>query len=152
MSTAGKLGNVQGRAPLKLGDVASVLRIGPKLSRYTLVSVAALALDFAVYLALVLALGSPTFAGVVGYAMGLVLHYTLSVRFVFDAAATQKSMRRTFAEFVVSGIVGLGLTASVIWAATSFGVPAIGAKGLAVVVSFLAVFALRHAIVFAPAE
>jgi putative flippase GtrA len=136
-----------------MSRVERIRRTLPKLSRYTLVSVAALGLDFTVYLALLDAVGFPTFAGVAGYTAGLLLHYNLSVRYVFDAAATQKSMRRTFAEFAASGLVGLGVTASVIWVTTSYlGVPAIAAKGLAVVVSFLAVFMMRHAIVFAPAR
>lgn len=123
----------------------------PKLSRYTLVSVAALVLDFAVYMVLVQLTEMPTLAGVIGYTLGLGLHYSLSVRFVFDIMATDKSIRRTFVEFVVSGLVGLCLTALVIWLATTVvGLPALIAKVLAVGISFLAVFAMRHAVVFAP--
>lgn len=131
--------------------VGRVLALMPKLSRYAIVSIAALVLDFTVYISLTQADVSPTLAGIVGYSFGLLLHYTLSVRFVFDQRASDKSMRRTFAEFVISGLLGLVLTALVIWIATTFlGLPALIAKGVAVVASFLAVFAMRHTIVFAP--
>ncbi|HET6927379.1 MAG TPA: GtrA family protein [Hyphomicrobiaceae bacterium] len=51
-------------------------------------SVAALALDFALYLALTKPGLWLVLAGMLGYAAGTGLHYLLCVRFVFDASAT----------------------------------------------------------------
>ena len=131
--------------------------IAPQLSRYTLVSAFALAFDFAVFLALTNLAVWPPLAGVLGYAAGTVLHYLLSVRFVFDARATDKAHARLFSEFAVTGVSGMAATAAVIWAATHLaGFSALPAKVLAAGASFLLVFALRRSVVFsvrgAPSE
>ena len=127
----------------------ALIGIGPQLSRYALVSLAALVLDFSLYLALTSGGMKPVLAGVIGYAAGTVLHYGLSTRFVFDAAATDKVQARLFDEFALSGLVGIGITALVIALATgAAGLPSLPAKVLAAGVSFIAVFVLRRQIVF----
>lgn len=119
-----------------------------KLSRYTLVSVAALLLDCAVFQSLTMVALMPALAAVAGYLAGMALHYSLSVRFVFvDASA--KSRRRTLFEFAVSGFIGLAITTGIVWGATAvLGLPPLFAKATAVVASFFAVFLLRSTIVF----
>ena len=89
-------------------------------------------------------------AGAIGYACGLALHYMLSVRFVFDAAAAHKGQSRLVAEFALSGLAGMAITALVIAVTVDLGgMPLLPAKILAVGVSFLVVFALRRGVVFA---
>ena len=127
----------------------SFVSIGPQLSRYALVSAIALALDFALYLALTSAGTNPTLAGVIGYAAGMGVHYVLSSRFVFDLGAIDKPQARLFGEFALSGVAGIGITALVIALATEVaGLPPLPAKVLAAGISFLAVFALRRQVVF----
>jgi putative flippase GtrA len=90
------------------------------------------------------------FAGAIGYAAGLVLHYALSVRFVFDAAATAKASAQLVGEFALSGLVGLGITTLVIWLATDVaGASALVAKIPAAAASFMGLFALRRMVVLA---
>lgn len=126
------------------------LHLWPQLSRYAVVSGLALALDFAVFLGLNALLPLPTLAGVLGYCCGIVLHYHLSRRFVFDVSRSRKSSQRMFSEFAASGIIGLALTAAVIAVATAlFGLSPIMAKILAVGVSFLGVYVIRRTVVFA---
>lgn len=124
----------------------------PQLSRYSVVSVAALATDVAVYMSLcTLAVNAPV-AGVVGYAVGMITHYALSTAFVFDIAHTRKSAPRRLAEFAASGLLGLMLTGLVIAVMTDyFASSAIAAKVVATITSFLVVFLVRRCIVFAPA-
>jgi putative flippase GtrA len=128
------------------------LRTGvvPQLSRYSLVSAVALGVDFAVFLILNAGIGLPMLSGVAGYACGIVVHYQLSRRFVFDAARSSKSAQRMFSEFVASGLVGLAVTAGVIALATlGFGLQPLVAKILAVGASFVGVFIIRRTFVFA---
>jgi putative flippase GtrA len=128
----------------------SGLELVPQLSRYGVVSGFALALDVAVFLLANRLLGMPTVAGVIGYACGIVLHYHLSCRYVFAPPGQGKSAQRLFGEFVVSGLIGLGVTAAVIALATSvFGLGPLAAKLIAMAASFLGVFAIRRTIVFA---
>ena len=130
--------------------LAPVLTILPQFSRYTLVSGLALILDFAVYLLLAAGGMQVALAGALGYACGLALHYMLSVRYVFDLRAAHKGQSRLFAEFAVSGLAGMAITALVIAATVDLaGLPLLPAKILAVGASFLMVFALRRGVVFA---
>jgi alpha-1,2-mannosyltransferase len=132
--------------PARLRQLSAV---APQFSRYAMVSAFALALDFTVFIALTALAVWPALAGVIGYAAGTVLHYLLSVRFVFDARATDKAHARLFSEFAVTGVSGMAATAIVIAAATDIaGMAALPAKVLAAGVSFLLVFALRRSVVF----
>lgn len=124
--------------------------LAPQLLRYAVVSGLALGLDFALFLALNGTIGHPTISGVIGYAAGIVLHYFLSRRFVFDRDRSPKAAHRLFIEFVGSGMVGLLATAAVITLATGMlGLTPIVAKLLAAAVSFVGVFLIRRTIVFA---
>jgi len=129
----------------------ALIAVLPQLSRYSLVSALALALDFTVYLALMKLAMDPPLAGAIGYALGTGLHYLLSTRFVFDARATDKVQARLFGEFALSGLAGMGITALVIALATeAVGLAALPAKVLAAGASFIIVFGLRRAVVFSP--
>ncbi len=70
-----------------------------QLSRYTLISVVALALDFSAFLGLTASGVGASIAAAAGYSAGLMLHYILSVCFVFHADRTGKSHGRLFLEF-----------------------------------------------------
>jgi putative flippase GtrA len=78
-----------------------------------------------------------------------VLHYELSRQFVFATAGSAKSAHRRFVEFIGSGLVGLIVTAAVIATATALGASPIVAKSMATGASFIGVYAIRRAIVFA---
>jgi putative flippase GtrA len=133
--------------PAAVGMVDDVV---PQLSRYTAVSALALGVDFLVFLTLAGPALRPSLAGAAGYAIGLAVHYALSVRHVFDAGSAGKSQARLLGEFIASGIVGLVITTLVIAAATElFGLPPLAAKIAAVAASFLVVYLLRREIVFA---
>lgn len=122
-----------------------------QLGRYAFVSAVALGLDFAVFLILNHSEAvTAAMAGAIGYSMGLLLHYVLSVRLVFDPNSSLKTRRRLFAEFAASGLFGICITWAVIHIATNaLAMHSVSAKGLAVAVSFLAVFVIRRSIIFA---
>jgi putative flippase GtrA len=122
-----------------------------QLSRYSIVSALALSVDILIYTDLVHSGTRATLAAIVGYTIGMVLHYALSCRYVFDTTLVGKSEGRLFSEFVISGLTGLALTAIVIWFLTEILHQSAGAaKFTAVGVSFFAVFILRRSVIFAP--
>jgi putative flippase GtrA len=124
-------------------------RLVPQFSRYSLVSVVALSVDFGFYMLLCALAVMATLAGIVAYATGMVVHYILSSRFVFDTAGSEKSQLRQFFEFAVSGIIGIALTGFVIAVATeTCGFGPVVAKVIATGISFVAVFAIRRVFVF----
>ena len=127
-----------------------IARLMPELSYYTIVSAVALAVDVAVFTVLTRGGMRAAVAGMVGYGAGLILHYMLSVRFVFETQGSSKSVLRRFAEFVLSGLIGVVITWAIILAATEFAhLPALVGKVAAVGTSFIIVFLLRRGIVFA---
>ena len=129
---------------------APIARLMPELSTYTIVSVVALGVDLAVFNALLFGGVGAALAGLIGYTAGLILHYVLSRRFVFDTARSDKGDWRRFGEFAVSGCVGLAMTWAVIHLATDVAhLPAMVGKIVAVGTSFIVVFLLRRGIVFA---
>src|SRR5690554_2192384 len=78
-------------------------RLMPQLSRYGAVSAVALAADFSFYIFLVSVAVKASLAGVAGYVLGMLIHYVLSSRIVFDTRRSSKPGRRRFAEFLLSG-------------------------------------------------
>ena len=114
------------------------------ITRYLLASVTALAFDVALFSTLV-ALGTdPTIASAVGYCAGIVVHWTVSANVVFTgktrAGAALHIQRALFAG---SALVGLAITVATVELLDRFGFHAITAKGVAVGVSFVAVYAMR---------
>lgn len=129
---------------------AWLARLMPELSYYTIVSIIALGVDLVVFNGLVLGDMRPALAGVAGYAIGMVVHYLLSSRYVFDTSGSDKTNVRRFGEFALSGAVGLAITWALIHLATDVAhLPAMVGKIAAVGTSFIVVFLLRRGIVFA---
>ena len=118
-------------------------------ARYLLASVCALACDFLVFLGMSGAGLWPMGAAAMGYCAGLLLHWLLSVRFVFlrDSAASPAQC----AGFALSALVGLAVTTLIVGGLSTLGLPPATAKALAVPVSFIAVYTIRRYGVFARA-
>lgn len=120
------------------------------LVRYILASVGALAVDMGAFLAL-LAAGVPAMAAsAIGYSAGIVAHWLLSSRKVFADQVAERGAARTRqkAMFVISALIGLGLTTAIVGAATLAGVDPRAAKLVAIVASFAATWLLRKRVVF----
>lgn len=120
-------------------------------TRYIGASVVSLGIDFAVFMA-ALSLGMPpALAAATGYVSGIVCHWAISSRLVFAAqlAASSVGRRQQQALFVLSALVGLGITTAIVGLGSHFGLDPRIAKGVAIVVSFQATYVLRKKVVFA---
>ena len=118
-------------------------------ARYLLASFCALAGDMALFLALD-ALGvAPMPAAAGGYVGGLLLHWMLSIRFVFDTGTGPTHAQR--AGFIASALVGMGITVLTVGGLTALGIAPAFARLAAVPVGFLCVYAIRKYGVFARA-
>ena len=133
----------------RLGALLKAVPVIGQLSKYTVASVVALATDLMIYLALAKSGTALTIAAIVGYSIGMMMHFVLSSRYVFETGAIEKSEPRLFGEFAVSGAVGLVLTVTVVFIAEKvfLATPFI-AKLAAVAISFLAVYFVRRCLVF----
>lgn len=120
-------------------------------TRYIGASAASLGVDFAIFMA-TLSLGvPPALAAATGYIAGIICHWAISSRFVFvtHIAAVGTARRQQQALFVLSALVGLGITTGIVGLGTRYGLDARIAKGVAIVVSFQATYVLRKKVVFA---
>lgn len=125
-----------------------------RLIRYGLASVAALAADMGVFLALLASGLAAAPASALGYSIGIVTHWLISSRAVFVGRVAQRGPDRTRqkALFVGSAFIGLALTTAIVGAGELAGVDPRLAKLVAIVTSFAATWLLRSRIVFRPAS
>lgn len=118
--------------------------------RYLLASVGALAVDVGAFLSL-LAIGTAAAAAsAFGYSLGILAHWLLSSRAVFQDGVAAGGMARTRqkALFVLSAMAGLGLTTAIVGVADWAGGDPRLAKLFAIAFSFTATWLIRAKIVF----
>lgn len=120
------------------------------LLRYAFASVGALAVDMGTFLALLSAGAPPVVASAMGYGIGIMIHWILSSRKVFADHVAPGGLERTRqkAMFVVSALIGLGVTTLIVGGATTAGLDPRIAKLCAIVVSFTVTWLLRKRVVF----
>lgn len=138
------------------GPIASILiRLRDfQLARYVLASVGALAVDVGSFLAF-MALGvAAAPASAMGYSLGILAHWLLSSRAVFHESVASGGMARTRqkALFVVSALIGLGLTTAIVGLGVWAGSDPRVAKAVAIVISFTVTWLIRSRIVFRAQE
>ena len=118
--------------------------------RYILASVGSLAVDVASFLALMALAVAAAPASAVGYSLGIVTHWLLSSRAVFQDSVAQRGYARTRqkAMFVISALIGLALTTAIVASGVWAGIDPRLAKLVAIGVSFMVTWLLRSKIVF----
>jgi putative flippase GtrA len=120
-------------------------------TRYLGASAASLGVDFATFMAALSAGVPPALAAAFGYAAGILCHWLISSRIVFvgRVAADSPGRRQQQALFLLSALVGLGITTAIVGLGSRYGIDPRIAKGIAIVVSFQATYMLRKKVVFA---
>ncbi len=114
------------------------------LTRYLAASVAALVFDVTVFASLVFTGMVAMWASAVGYTAGIVVHWFVSSNFVFTGKTrkgTGLQLQRLL--FAGSALLGLAITVATISILSNAGLHPLPAKGVAVVISFVAVYAAR---------
>lgn len=122
--------------------------------RYVLASAGALAADVATFLSLLAVGVAAAPASALGYSIGILVHWMFSSRAVFHDTVSHERGTRTVqkALFVISALVGLGLTTAIVGLGDAAGLDPRIAKLFAIAVSFIATWMLRARIVFRPAK
>jgi len=126
----------------KLGDI--------RFLRYVLASAGALAVDVGCFLALMAMGVAAAPASAIGYSFGILAHWLMSSRAVFQDSVAQTGLARTRqkAMFVISALIGLALTTAIVGFGDWSGVDPRAAKAVAIAVSFIATWLIRSRIVF----
>lgn len=127
--------------------ILSLLIARATFIRYLLASICALSSDMGVFLLLGRLALPPMAAAFMGYVAGLIVHWLLSIHFVFDASAGATHAQR--AAFVGSALVGLAITMALVGGLSAIGLAPAVAKMTAVLVSFVAVYGIRRYGIFA---
>jgi putative flippase GtrA len=120
------------------------------LLRYIAASALALAVDVGAFMIL-LALGAAAApAAAAGYALGIVAHWLISSRKVFaeSVAVAGPGRARQKAMFVLSALIGLGLTTLIVGGAAMAGMDPRLAKLAAIFASFTVTWLLRSRMIF----
>ena len=119
--------------------------------RYIGASAVSLGVDFAIFMAALSVGVPPAAAAACGYVVGIVCHWLISSRMVFvgHVAEDSASRRQQQALFVVSALVGLGITTGIVGIGSRYGLDPRVAKAIAIVVSFQATYVIRKKVVFA---
>ena len=118
--------------------------------RYIGASAVSLGVDFAIFMAALSVGVPPALAAACGYIVGIVCHWLISSRMVFvgHVAEDSASRRNQQALFVLSALVGLGITTGIVGIGSRYGLDPRVAKGIAIVVSFQATYVIRKRVVF----
>lgn len=130
---------------------ARARRMDWRWMRYVMASVAALATDVGLFLALLASGMTAIGASATGYCTGIIVHWLISSRIVFaDGAAEKGSGERTRqkALFVGSALVGLIITMAIVGGGDAISVDPRLAKLVAIIVAFQTTYMLRRHIVF----
>jgi putative flippase GtrA len=114
------------------------------LTRYLAASVVALAFDVAVFSTL-LAVGiGAAIASAVGYCAGIVIHWLVSSNFVFTGKTRDgAALHWQRAMFAASAFLGLAITVGTVAMFSNLGTHPVAAKAIAIIISFVAVYAAR---------
>jgi putative flippase GtrA len=116
---------------------------------YVAISVLALGCDVALYSWNVANGQNHTFAAALGYVAGLIVHFILSRRVVFQSTADGQAGITEALGFILSGFVGLAITACAMFVSTEIlDLGTLVAKAVAVALSFVGVYLLRSRIIF----
>jgi putative flippase GtrA len=139
--------------PESVFDVLGWVSFFRKLTfiRYGIVSVGALAVDLGIFLALLQSGMLSALAAAIGYAVGILAHWMLSSRKVFQDRVSDRGTRERTqqkAMFVVSALLGLVLTMAVVGAGEMLGVDPRIAKVFAIGLSFILTYMLRNVVIF----
>lgn len=114
------------------------------ITRYLAASIIALAFDVALFSSLVAMAVDPTLASAAGYCAGIVIHWLVSANIVFTGKTRDgAALHIQRALFAGSALVGLGITVVTVEILGRVGVHPIPSKGVAIAISFVAVYAMR---------
>jgi putative flippase GtrA len=119
--------------------------------RYVAASAVSLGIDFTIFMGALSVGVAPALAAACGYLAGIVAHWFVSSRAVFvghvaDAGASRWHQQ---AMFLLSALVGLGITSGIVGLGSWYGLDPRLAKLVAVAASFQATYVLRRKVVFA---
>jgi putative flippase GtrA len=126
--------------------------LGTEFFRYLVSGSIAFICDFSVLVFCTEVLGVHyLYSNIAGYAVGLIVSYTINIKWVFDHRRFDGRQGREFAYFTFIVLAGLGISELVIWLATeSIEFPYTWSKVVSTFFVFLFNFAAKKWLLFSP--
>jgi putative flippase GtrA len=116
---------------------------------YTGVNLSATIVDSIIFLTLTHVFGLPILQSVIAYSTATIVNFLLSRNLVFRHDMSHKSEHRLFMEFAAVAVLGLVITAVVIWLTVhEMHLLPIEGKAISILVSFVSLYYVRTRIVF----
>ncbi len=116
---------------------------------YTGVNLSATIADYTIFLTLTHFFGLPILQSAIAYSIATVMNFLLTRNFVFRHDMSHKSEHRLFLEYVAVALLGLTITAVVIWVTVhEMKLPPVEGKTISVLICFVSLYYVRSRIVF----
>ncbi|MFT3733247.1 MAG: GtrA family protein [Hyphomicrobium sp.] len=116
---------------------------------YTSVNLSATIVDTAIFLTLTHIFGLPIVQSVIAYSTATIVNFWLTRNFVFRHDMSHKTEHRLFLEFVAVAVLGLAITAFVIWLTVhEMHLLPIEGKVISILVCFVSLYWVRSRVVF----
>ncbi len=116
---------------------------------YTGVNLSATIADYTIFLTLTHVFGLPILQSAIAYSIATVMNFLLTRNFVFRHDMSHKSEHRLFVEFVAVAVLGLIITAVVIWVTVhEMKLLPVEGKTISVLICFASLYYFRSRIVF----
>ena len=128
--------------------------LGTEFFRYLISGSIAFICDFSVLVFSTEVLGVHyLYSNIAGYAVGLIVSYTINIKWVFDHRQYHDRQRREFAYFTFIVMAGLGISELVIWLATeSIEFPYMWSKVISAFFVFLFNYTAKKWLLFSPTD
>lgn len=128
--------------------------LGTEFFRYLISGSIAFICDFSVLVFSTEVLGVHyLYSNIAGYAVGLIVSYTINIKWVFDHRRFDDKQGREFAYFTFIVMAGLGISELVIWLATeSIEFPYTWSKVISAFFVFLFNFTAKKWLLFTPTD
>ncbi len=116
---------------------------------YTSANLSATIVDTIIFLTLTHLFGLPILQSAIAYSIATVVNFWLTRNFVFRHDMSHKTEHRLFMEFVAVAVLGLAITAVVIWLTVhEMHLRPIEGKVISILVCFVSLYYVRSRIVF----
>jgi putative flippase GtrA len=120
---------------------------------YTGANLSATIVDTAIFLILTHIFGLPILQSAIAYSTATIVNFWLSRNFVFRHHIPHKSEYRLFMEFAAVAVLGLIITAAVIWLTVhELQLSPLEGKLISILVCFVSLYYVRSRMVFAPSS
>lgn len=116
---------------------------------YGAISAIALTVDISILYAAITSVAMPAYiAAALAYAVGLIVHYLLSIRYAFAFRRLAGNQRAELSIYALTGLLGIAISATIVHVGGLLGQSLLVSKMAAIVTSFFTIYIIRKLTLF----